>query len=96
MKVYNFSPGPAKLDSSIISKSEEAMYNFQNTGLSILEIGHRSKEFEKLLNYSSYIVNYCYEKKLNLKIKHKDNELYLNDNNQSLNRILKYFANVKN
>ena len=53
-------------------------------------------EFEKLLNYSSYIVNYCYEKKLNLKIKHKDNELYLNDNNQSLNRILKYFANVKN
>ena len=26
------------------------MYNFQNTGLSILEIGHRSKEFEKLMN----------------------------------------------
>ena len=50
MKVYNFSPGPAKLDSSIISKSQEAMYNFQNTGLSILEIGHRSKEFEKLMN----------------------------------------------
>ena len=49
MKVYNFSPGPAKLDSSIISKSQEAMYNFQNTGLSILEIGHRSKEFEKLI-----------------------------------------------
>ena len=50
MKVYNFSPGPAKLDSSIISKSQEAMFNFQNTGLSILEIGHRSKEFEKLMN----------------------------------------------
>ena len=53
-------------------------------------------EFEKLLNYSSYIVNYCYEKKLKLKIKHKEQELYLNDNIQSLNRILKYFANVKN
>ena len=52
--------------------------------------------FEKLLNYSSYIVNYCYEKKLNLKIKHKKLELYLNDNNQSLNRVLKYLANVKN
>ena len=46
MKVYNFSPGPAKLDSSIISKSQEAMYNFQNTGLSILEIGHRSKNLK--------------------------------------------------
>ena len=51
-------------------------------------------EFEKLLNYSSYIVNYCFEKKLNLKVKHKENELYLNNNNQSLNQILKYFANV--
>ena len=55
-----------------------------------------SKEFEKLLNYSSYIVNHCYEKKLNLKVKHKEHEFYLNDNNQSLNRILKYFADVKN
>ena len=48
--IYNFSPGPAKLDSSVISKSQDAVTNYQNTGLSILEIGHRSKGFETLIN----------------------------------------------
>ena len=48
--IYNFSPGPAKLDSSVISKSKDAVANYQNTGLSILEIGHRSKDFETLIN----------------------------------------------
>ena len=48
--IYNFSPGPAKLDSSVIIKSQDAVANYQNTGLSILEIGHRSKDFETLIN----------------------------------------------
>ena len=41
MQIYNFSPGPARLDPSIISKSQEAIANYEKTGLSILEIGHR-------------------------------------------------------
>ena len=48
--IYNFSPGPAKLDPSVLSKSQDAVANYQNTGLSILEIGHRSKDFETLIN----------------------------------------------
>ena len=50
MKVFNFSPGPAKLDQSIISKSQDAILNYHNTDQSILEIGHRSKDFETLIN----------------------------------------------
>ena len=50
MQIHNFSPGPARLDPSIISKSQEAIANYQKTGLSILEIGHRSKDFETLIN----------------------------------------------
>ena len=50
MEIHNFSPGPARLDPSIISKSQEAIANYQKTGLSILEIGHRSKDFETLIN----------------------------------------------
>ena len=50
MQIYNFSPGPARLDPSIVSKSQEAVGNYQKTGLSILEIGHRSKDFEILIN----------------------------------------------
>ena len=49
MQIHNFSPGPARLDPSIISKSQEAIANYQKTGLSILEIGHRSKDFETLM-----------------------------------------------
>ena len=50
MQIHNFSPGPARLDPSIISRSQEAIANYQKTGLSILEIGHRSKDFETLIN----------------------------------------------
>ena len=50
MQIHNFSPGPARLDPSIVSKSQEAIANYQKTGLSILEIGHRSKDFETLIN----------------------------------------------
>ena len=50
MQIHNFSPGPARLDPSIISKSQEAIANYEKTGLSILEIGHRSKDFETLIN----------------------------------------------
>ena len=52
MQIHNFSPGPARLDPSIISKSQEAIANYQKTGLSILEIGHRSKDFETLITVS--------------------------------------------
>tara|TARA_B100000941_G_scaffold239500_1_gene182728 strand:- start:32 stop:1102 length:1071 start_codon:yes stop_codon:yes gene_type:complete len=50
MNKFNFSPGPAKLDPSIISKSQDSIANYDKTGLSILEIGHRSKEFSLLIN----------------------------------------------
>ena len=50
MNKFNFSPGPAKLDPSIISKSQDSIANYNKTGLSILEIGHRSNEFGLLIN----------------------------------------------
>ena len=50
MNKFNFSPGPAKLDPSIISNSQDSIANYNKTGLSILEIGHRSNEFGLLIN----------------------------------------------
>lgn len=43
-KVYNFSSGPAVLPQQVFDASAEAVKNFQNSGLSILEMSHRSKE----------------------------------------------------
>ena len=52
--------------------------------------------FEELLSYVCYIVDYYYRNKIELTIKHRDNTLYLNQSQNSLNQILKYLANVKN
>jgi phosphoserine aminotransferase len=49
-KVFNFSPGPSKLPQVVINKVEKAVKEFKKTGKSVLEISHRSPEFDELLN----------------------------------------------
>ncbi|MCS6934149.1 MAG: 3-phosphoserine/phosphohydroxythreonine transaminase [Chitinophagales bacterium] len=44
-KPFNFYSGPAVLPDEVLEQAQEAILNFANTGLSILEISHRSKEF---------------------------------------------------
>jgi phosphoserine aminotransferase len=50
MSVINFSAGPAILPDSVIKKSAETILNYNNTGLSILEVSHRSKDFITTMN----------------------------------------------
>jgi phosphoserine aminotransferase len=45
MKKHNFNPGPSILSSYTIENSAKAVMDFNGSGLSILEISHRSKEF---------------------------------------------------
>ena len=45
MKIHNYSAGPCILPQEVFEKSAKAILNFKDTGLSILEISHRSKEF---------------------------------------------------
>ncbi len=45
MKKYNFSAGPSILDESVIKDAASAVLNYEGTGLSILEVSHRGKEF---------------------------------------------------
>ena len=49
MSVYNFSLGPSKLHQDVIDKVEASIQKYDNTGKSILEISHRSNEFDELL-----------------------------------------------
>ena len=48
-KVHNFSAGPSILPDKVFEQSSSAISNFNCTGLSILEISHRSKEFMDVL-----------------------------------------------
>lgn len=44
-KVHNFSAGPGILPLEVLKKASEAVINFNNLNLSLLEISHRSKDF---------------------------------------------------
>ncbi|MDZ4668051.1 MAG: 3-phosphoserine/phosphohydroxythreonine transaminase [bacterium] len=48
-KVHNFSAGPAILPQSAIDASVSALQNFAGTGLSLIEVSHRSKEYEAVV-----------------------------------------------
>ncbi len=49
-RVYNFYPGPATLPLPALKKAQEEFLDFQGTGMSVIEISHRSKEYDTLHN----------------------------------------------
>ena len=55
-KIHNFSAGPSILAESAFDKSIQDIKNFAGTGLSILEVSHRGKEFEKVMADTANLV----------------------------------------
>ncbi len=49
-RVYNFNPGPATQPLEVLKEAQAEFLNFAGTGESIIEISHRAKEFENVLN----------------------------------------------
>ncbi|MDP5044538.1 MAG: 3-phosphoserine/phosphohydroxythreonine transaminase [Leeuwenhoekiella sp.] len=45
MKKHNFSAGPSILPQEVLKQASDAVLNFNNSGLSLIEISHRSKDF---------------------------------------------------
>lgn len=50
MKKHNFNPGPSILPQVAIDATAAACKEFDNSGLSILEVSHRSKEFKPIVD----------------------------------------------
>ena len=50
MKKYNFNAGPSILPQQVIKATIDACTDFENTGLSLMEISHRSKEFQPVMD----------------------------------------------
>ena len=48
-RIFNFNPGPAALPLSVLEEIKEEFLNFKGTGMSILEISHRSAAAEEIL-----------------------------------------------
>ena len=49
-RVYNFSAGPAVLPEEVLRECQEEMMNYGGTGMSVMEMSHRSKAFENIIN----------------------------------------------
>lgn len=47
-KVFNFNAGPAMLPEAVLLRAQEDMLNWQHTGMSVMEIGHRTDAFQQL------------------------------------------------
>lgn len=49
-RVYNFSAGPSMLPESVLKKAQEEMLCYGNTGMSVMEMSHRSKAYEEIIS----------------------------------------------
>ena len=50
MKKHNFNAGPSILPQEVIENTAKAVLDFQGEGLSILEISHRAKYFQPVVD----------------------------------------------
>jgi phosphoserine aminotransferase len=48
-RVYNFNPGPAALPLEVLQEAQAELLDYRGTGMSVMEISHRSKEFEAII-----------------------------------------------
>lgn len=54
--IHNFNAGPSILPDQVLQEAAKAVLNFNDTGLSILEIGHRTPLFESVLDEARSLV----------------------------------------
>ncbi len=55
-RVYNFYAGPATLPLPVLEKAKEEFLDFAGTGMSVIEISHRSKEWEKVMTDATNLI----------------------------------------
>ncbi|AEJ60425.1 Phosphoserine aminotransferase [Spirochaeta thermophila DSM 6578] len=48
-RVYNFSAGPSVLPEEVLKKASDEMLNYRGSGMSVMEMSHRSRIFEKII-----------------------------------------------
>lgn len=48
-RVYNFSAGPAVLPEEVLKEAQAEMLDYKGTGMSVMEMSHRSKAFDQII-----------------------------------------------
>ncbi len=48
-RVYNFSAGPSMLPLDVLKKAQDEMCEYPNSGMSVMEMSHRSKDYDEII-----------------------------------------------
>ena len=48
-RIYNFSAGPSMLPVSVLEKAKEQLLNYEGSGMSVMEMSHRSKVYDNII-----------------------------------------------
>ena len=46
-RIYNFSAGPSMLPLEVLKKAQSQMLNYEESGMSVMEMSHRSKAYDE-------------------------------------------------
>jgi phosphoserine aminotransferase len=49
-RVYNFSAGPAMMPEEVLEEIASEVLNYRGSGMSVMEMSHRSKVFQQILD----------------------------------------------
>lgn len=55
-RIFNFSPGPAVLPYSVLEQAAKDIVNFNNKGMGLIEMSHRSKDFMAVLDEADALI----------------------------------------
>ncbi len=55
-RVYNFNAGPSAMPQAVLEEIKDEMFDFRGTGMSVIEISHRSAAFQDFLNETKSLV----------------------------------------
>ncbi|AHF15008.1 3-phosphoserine/phosphohydroxythreonine transaminase [Niabella soli] len=55
-RVYNFSAGPGALPEAVLAKAQKELLNYDNTGMSVMEMSHRSKDYMAIIESAEQLL----------------------------------------
>ena len=67
-RVYNFSAGPSMLPESVLRRAADEMLDYNGTGESVMEMSHRSAEYQQIIDEAEALVRELYKVPDNYKV----------------------------
>ena len=55
-RIFNFSAGPAQLPLEVLREAQEELLDYRGTGMSVMEMSHRGKEFGKIISEAEAVL----------------------------------------